>query len=283
MTTEPQLESYLARLDKSLGQIPIGARAEIITEIKSHVLEARERQPEKTLGSVLESLGEPETVANRYLLERGLSPVKAGRSPMVKWLTIGFLGTMGIGCLTTLLLVWKFSPLIQVDEGNDRVSILGGMINVAGGTFQGEKDAAKFSALRIPFSNAKIEISQSTDGKVHWRCKVMGDDGASATEEGKTFVLDLEHTGGSKCEIEIPAKLKSIVRGDNGKLTIVKPQADVDVEMDNGKISVTPDPTRAYHYDTKVTNGMVHGLKSSDAKDAVRIRLALTNGKISAG
>src|SRR6187549_1830430 len=96
MTGDPRLESYLTSLERVLRPFPVSDRAEIITEIKSHVLSALERDPQARLDSVLSALGEPETVANRYLLERGLKPTKTSISPIVKWLIIGFLGTFAM-------------------------------------------------------------------------------------------------------------------------------------------------------------------------------------------
>src|SRR5689334_74559 len=121
MSTEPKLEAYLNALDKSLVQIPVSDRAEIIMEIKSHILDSQAKAPDISLTSILDSLGEPETVANHYLLERGLKVSKPPKTPMVKWLTIGFLGTLSILIIFLLLLVWKFTPIISVDDENDRV------------------------------------------------------------------------------------------------------------------------------------------------------------------
>ena len=45
MTTEPKLEAYLSKLDNYLGQIPVSDRADIIIEIKSHVMEAQLKAP----------------------------------------------------------------------------------------------------------------------------------------------------------------------------------------------------------------------------------------------
>jgi len=89
MSIPPKLEGYLSLLDKTLGPISISERAEIVTEIKSHVLEAQQRDPSLSLEAILSSLGEPEQVANKYLLERGLKPSKPSTRPFVKWLVAG--------------------------------------------------------------------------------------------------------------------------------------------------------------------------------------------------
>ena len=70
------LEKYLRKLDRCLENISVSEKAEIITEIRCHVLETQEREPEKSIQEILSALGEPETVANKYLMEKGQSPHK---------------------------------------------------------------------------------------------------------------------------------------------------------------------------------------------------------------
>ena len=93
---DPRLENYLTALDSALKPLSISDRADIVTEIKSHVMSALEREPERALDAILAALGEPETVANRYLIERGQKPSKPSISPAVKWIVIGFLGTFAL-------------------------------------------------------------------------------------------------------------------------------------------------------------------------------------------
>lgn len=137
MTTEPKLESYLAELDKYLTQIPVSDRADIIIEIKSHVLDAQSKNPSQDIESILSSMGDAESVAKRYLQERGLqaaTPVKTSSMmwlpASIKWLVIGFLSFIGIIVIVAALLIWRFTPLISVDEANNRISIGGGLIQI---------------------------------------------------------------------------------------------------------------------------------------------------------
>lgn len=140
--TEPKLESYLGALDEALGQIPVSDRADIIIEIKSHVLDAQSRNPNQNLDDILQSLGDPETVAKRYLQERGIqaakpAPVKSQASMMwvastVKWLVIGCVSILGLLILTVALIIWRFTPLVSVDDTQNKVSLGGGIINVTG-------------------------------------------------------------------------------------------------------------------------------------------------------
>lgn len=149
MTTEPKLETYLSELDKSLGQIPVSDRADIIIEIKSHVLDAQMKDSSQSMEDILQSMGNAESVANRYLHERGLSaqkPVKTTSmnwlSASIKWLVIGFLGFMAIIMIGAGLLIWKFSPLVSVDQATNRVSLAGGLIQIHDTDIGKEKNKA---------------------------------------------------------------------------------------------------------------------------------------------
>lgn len=294
MPIDLKLEDYLAKLDKALGPIPVSDRADIITEIKSHVLSARERGQE--LDTILSSLGEPETVANRYILERGLKPGRPPKTPMVKWLTIGFLGTISICAAFILILLFKFTPLIKVDEEKGRVILLGGLIDVnennstlkvqfddgISKVFEGERDVKRVDAIRIPFSNGKFELRSAIDRKLHWRCKVMGESPEpTVVEKERVLSLQLEQALGAKCEIDLPKGVPASVVGANGKLSIVRPGADLDVKLSNGKVSVQPDPAIRYKFDTSVMNGRTEAFESSDDKNAVAVKIAVMNGTIS--
>jgi hypothetical protein len=306
--TDIKLEQYLATLDRALGPVPVSDRAEIVTEIKSHVLDAQARDPNKDLGAILSSLGEPETVANRYLLERGLKPGKAPKSPIVKWLTIGFLGTFAISALFVIVIISSFTPLIKVDEEAGKVTILGGLIDIdekkgkvrVGGTqiqeiedgdskiFQGSSPVSKasFDRIDIPFSNAKLEISPSEDKEIHWLCKIHGPkssnpkDGASVTTSNRVLTLNLQKTLGAKCNIEVPDGIAMNIEGSNGSLEVDSPRANLTVKIDNGKVTLSPDGELNYRFDNKVINGSVDDFESSTAKDALSIQVSVVNGSI---
>lgn len=125
-----KLEKYLYRLDKSLGSISVSEKAEIITEIKSHVLEALSREPVQTIDSVLSSLGEPEQVASKYLLEKGLKPNKAPFHPILKWIIIGFLGTLIILTLFFSVVIWKLHPTLTMNDNIGYLDLMDGTLKV---------------------------------------------------------------------------------------------------------------------------------------------------------
>ena len=237
MGTPAKLEFYLVKLDKALGPIAISEKADIVTEIRSHVLEAQSHDESQSIESVLASLGEPEIVANRYLLERGLKPQKAPRHPIVKWLIIGFLGTLSICVIFILIIIWQFTPLIKVDNDSGRVVILGGLIDVnekAGNFKLGslsinedsknniitgsmEIDLKKNPTLDIAFGNGKIDLENAIGANLEWKCKGLSNGGIVEKNNTKT-IFNFRNTAMIKCTIAIPKGMNLEISGDNGKI-----------------------------------------------------------------
>lgn len=303
MSIPTRLEAYLNVLNKSLGAIPLSDRSDIITEIKSHVLEAMERDPNQNLETLLQSLGEPEQVANRYLLERGLKPSKPPKRPIMQWLVIGGVSTFAIMLLFIGFIVWRFTPIIDVNEKEERVSLLGGMINVNGteGTIKlGEevvqmgknsqrvagnftmKDPSR-SEVWIPFTNGKVQLETSGDNKLRWDCSSYGGAPQATEDQINKYKLDFSGAKGMKCRIEVPANAKVALKGSNGKVEIERPRYNVDLTLDNGAVEIEPNRDSEYSFVTKVVNGHVDEFKSSPGKGAFQISVNLVNGKISNG
>jgi hypothetical protein len=301
MGNDARIENYLASLERALKQLPVSDRAEIVTEIKSHILSALERDPQASIPNVLNALGEPETVANRYLAERGQSLVKPPVSPIVKWLVVGFLGTVALCLLFAGVAMFKFSPLVSIDGAHDRVTLLGGMIDV-----DGEKDRVKFGkalfsgehshsvagikalengekrGVLIKAVNGQFEIHTSDKNEIRWECKIDSsaeDPVLQATPE--QYLMDMSSLAGVKCELQIPEKHAFGLNVTNGKIILDKPSFDVDLKVRNGKINFISAPGVEYKYDLHVENGQVQGFQSSDKKDAFQIRIDAVNGKIS--
>ena len=298
MVNNQTLENYLQKLDKALASINVSDRAEIITEIKSHVLDALEREPEQKIENVLSSLGEPEIVANRYLLERGLKPARPPKHPVVKWLTIGFVATLLFFVFSIGAIVYTFSPLIHVEE--DRLILLGGLIDISDdsfklGSFRINGDDIEFNgsqdftngelkALDINFKNGKVDMMTSDSKSFTWECDV--DEDAKENEfhfdsKSQAAALDLSHFGGVKCDFYVPQDIQVNIKGKNAKVDIVKPRYDLLIELKNGKIDFERDEAQAYHFDTQVKNGMNDELKSSNSDVAYTISMHLKNGMIS--
>ena len=295
MPLDDRLEHYLARLDRSLTAISVSDRADIVTEIKSHILSALEREPKPSLDSVLAALGEPETVANHYLLERGLKPGKPPVSPIVKWIVIGFLGTMATLVILVALLLKAAGPVIKVSDKEDRVTLLGGFIDIDGkkGTvkigdsfidsgnaktekFQGSYPAKSGDKLTMKFGNGNVTLDTGTEWK--WDCRGILDDKGQPAAKAST--LDLSAIDHLRCLVTFPKGVSAELEGQNGKIYVDKPEFNLDADLENGRANVTPNEGTKYAFDFSVRNGKSQ-TPPSDTKPDYKLRIQVGNGKIS--
>ena len=77
-----RLEAYLAKLRRRLGPLPEADRAEIVAELRGHVLEsAGEGATESAVAAVLERLGPAEELATQYVVNSALEGAERSRSP----------------------------------------------------------------------------------------------------------------------------------------------------------------------------------------------------------
>ncbi|MBF0315563.1 MAG: DUF1700 domain-containing protein [Oligoflexia bacterium] len=295
MSTPAKLESYLAKLDKALGPIAISEKADIVTEIRSHVLEAQKHDEGQSLESILDSLGEPEQVANRYLLDRGLKPQKAPKHPIVKWLTIGFLGTLSIITIFILIILWKFTPLVKVDETSGRTIILGGLIDVneKSGSFKNSDsdsdndqvsgsidiDLKKTPTIEVIFQNGSMELENSNNSQLQWKCKGANSNGLFEKENARVR-LNFKNSSEPKCSLSIPTNVTLVLNGDNGHIDFKKPRYHVSLKLINGTIGISEDPTAKYSYDLHVTSGKTDNFTSTTTNDSYKIEMQLVNGNI---
>jgi hypothetical protein len=311
-----KLEQYLNRLEYCLGGVPVSDKAEIITEIKSHVMDAVESYPDKSISDILNGLGEPEQVANRYLLERGLEPRRAPKHPVVKWLVIGFLGTFAMSLVAFFIVVWQFSPLVNVNEKTGRVQILGGLIdvqekngkskvkirlddaligdkdisNMINGKFEididenevsGDKDLVKIDAkipLKLKFSNTSVTIETSDNSILSYECDVVGSYSQSANEP---LTYDFTQTTGAECIFKVPMNRDITVDLGNGKLELNKLKNNIKVTCTNAKVEIAPDEKTLYDYDLSVKAGLVDEFIDNDnAANAYKVTVKVVNGLI---
>jgi hypothetical protein len=290
-----ELENYLTKLEKALGPIAVSEKAEIITEIKSHVLDSLDTNSLKSTKDILSSLGEPEQVANKYLLERGLEPQKLPKhsilNPILKWLTIGFLGTITLIVLSFFLVLWKFTPIVKVDEKNGHVQILGGLIDI-NDSDEKLNNAKELSGdikiteqnkndIFFDFGNALVDFENNeVSNAIRYECKLDHEGKINVTENNKIY-FDFKNTDGVKCNIYVPEKLNFKVNATNGKFTFDEMENSLNADIANGLVSFYPKSTAQYFYEMSVKNGTIADFKNAtDKAKAYAIKINITNGSI---
>jgi len=264
---DQKLENYLVRLEKSLGPISVSEKAEIITEIKSHVLEAHSRDNAKSINSILLSLGEPEQVASKYLMERGLEPKKPPRHPVVKWIVLGFLGTVSLLLVTFLIVLWKFTPFVKVSD--DGVKILGGLVTVEDKIAEDKNviktpdiasfDSAKIKYLKIKTGSQDVSITQTKDkaamvklvkrerydeSKCYYKAELQGDT-LNIKIEQKT---NWNHFGSCDASLELKVPETTIIDTyvGSGDIKVANIDGDIKVQSGSGNIFIDSKSTRVY-------------------------------------
>lgn len=312
MNKDIRIEHYLLQLDRELHALPVGQRAEIILEMKSHITEASEKNPSRNLEEILSDLGAPSAVAERYLSAKGLAYVKKP-STSRNWLKILALGTAAVFAffvVGTVLTIWYFSPLIKVDEAKGHVSLFGGAIDIkedshvkiGSNTFdiaeleeleqlgqaiedgigeadQGQEDLSTLNVKRvsIPFANGKLVVKPSASSILNWNCE--GGSPSKEINEG-TLVLSLNSPFAS-CTLQIPTVSDGVeVIGANGKVELIDPQMPMKVALVNGKVGIQPDQRQAYNFNISVQTGKQDNFSSSTLANAIPVKVEVQNGVV---
>lgn len=290
MSTNIKLESYLTTLNEHLGAISVSDRSEIIMEIKSHVLDAIDKHPEKSIEDVLKDFGSAESIAQKYLDQRGIKVPQKTKSPFstfVKWALIASASLMILLSICLLLLIKSLTPFVEVN--GDKVSLMGGLIHVDDKNFRlghtlyeidGAYKTSNLKEVKITASNGRLELSQSPTDEVTWDCNVDSQEPVKPLAGGDRVELDLTKYKEMDCEVSIPTKIASSIIMGNGKINIDEPSAKLDVSLQNGAIEITPAQGVNYNYDLEVRLGMLDKFTSSDAKNAIPVKARLQNGKI---
>lgn len=296
------LETYLTALERELQSLTTSERAEILLEIKSHVMSKMEEDSSADEMSILKSLGSPRDVAIKYVDDRGIewkAPVQSSGAiaSIVKWLVIGFLGTIGVFVCVFIFLVTQFSPLVEVDEEKGKVKILGGMIDID--DFDRQDFNISFNdnksgrvqetylvenlrkPLLISAASGKMNIRNSSSGVIEVNCKAQSNLAENMlNEESETYVLDLSVIGSSKCEIDIPGSMVLSVKMNSGILKLDKLVNSQNIDMNSGRIKIKEKPGQKYKYTFNILTGKIDDFETSSAKDAIPVSIKLRAGRV---
>ena len=301
------INDWLTQLENSLGQITSEDRAAIIMELSSHIHEALDHDA-ASLNEILNGLGEPQTVANRYLLERGLKPVRRSKAPIFKYLTQAFLGCLAFLLLMTVLLLYFFTPLLKIT--NEGVTFLGGLLTIEDRDrdthdehFENDKivegeltlSPSQDQPVILELHQGRMEISSAESGNVlKYRCRFEKAKPAPVVNQ-KDQSLQLDKGG---CDIQIPATYPLKVNASQGKITLTnlnnpivasisqgkielsQHKQSATLEVNQGKISIIPAEDVNYKYDLNIAQGKIDAFTSSEDPQAFIIKATVNQGKI---
>lgn len=297
------LNDYLFKVEKALTKLSPTERAKIILEAEEQINQNIVNQPDKKIDEILKSLGEPHHFANHILIGKNL-PIYRPKKEFVflKWFTILFIGGLSVTFIAIFIMVKNFTPLIQVDDENQRVQIFGGLIDIDGkggkvkngaqvtftdsqyeNDFEGSINVnpEEVNEIAINFTSAKLTIDNSDSAKLSWDCKLEKVPGDDFVEEARDLVeINLNSTGGADCVFKIPEGIELTIEGEDSGISIFEPQYDLFLEIENGQVYLEPSPETLYKYQFNVTNGSTANINSSNDENAYEISIKIENGAI---
>jgi len=299
-----ELQQYLSKVEGYLKDISPLERANIVLEVSNQVEAQIASYPDKSIHQVLEAIGTPSSLANHYRLSKGLKTFKENKPFSFLKFCLYIIAFMSISFFVVgAIVVWKFTPVFEVDEKNNRVTVLGGLVDINGrsgrvkimdhyqyvdntytNSFEGSIDILdnEFDEVVINFSSGIMNLSFTNTNKLSWVCKLESAPKENFINKSMQIIeLDFEDLEGVSCDLTIPSTLKSTLDAKDGRVIVTEPLTDVYVELENGQILFKPNPEINYKYEVDAQKGTVMGNFESSTKDnAIEINLSLKNGSI---
>jgi uncharacterized membrane protein len=165
-TRHREVDEYLRRLERSMGDLPAERRDEILAEIDEHISELLGETPASTdadVRNVLERVGDPEDIAAEATERLGINALPRSERPRMSWtdiaaMTFVVLGTVMITLVSSIeamLAAWIGAVVLlwmsDVWSGTDKVAVT--LVLSAGGlgaiAMQGAADPEGFVYLAI--------------------------------------------------------------------------------------------------------------------------------------
>ena len=289
-----EINPYLKEVEKYLVDLPILDRNKIISDLNSEILENRNilMQP----ASITADHKRIENGFDAYLVKNSSSSFG---KVIFKTLAVMFICFL----LFLTFLIWKFTPLFEIDEKNQKVTILGGLIDLdgkAGKFIIGNEvhftvsnytndltgsipTSPSARILNLDFESGKFELETSLTTEVSFECKLSSPPTQEMIKDSNDSInLNFTELEGSNCTIRIPENLKVLARGETAAFELREPLFDIDLALESGNVSISPKNSRTYFYDLTVNSGHLEEFSGSSKESAEHIiRVKLESGNIS--
>ena len=282
---------YLKQIEFFLTDLSVMERAKLLSEINGEILEKE-----------LSELQAPIDVANQKRAEHGFVSFVEKKKFSFAALFMKVSALMAILCIGFLsFIVWKFTPILKIDEEKNRVTILGGLIDIDG-------DAGKFKIfdeyhfskdsfnndlqanialdqdkdeIIVKFNSGAFTLKNSEDGEFKLDCKLATPAHKDVIQQVEDHVkIDLSKISGATCEFGIPEDKKITLEGKQSHIKIITPIFNSYIDIDSGKVSITPEEEIDYLFNLEVKNGYIGEFESSEAEGAYEIQVNINNGSI---
>lgn len=231
---------------------------------------------------------------------------------IMKWLVLGFLGFVALFLGFLVFAIITMSPLVEVDESKDQLRLLGGKIIIQDAKvnialddlkelskleeledlstfedlgffpFVGSQALQHQNLLEIKFKNGRFDLEFEDTQSLAWQCRVKPNpaDKVILNISSEKIALDFEAFAGATCKLKLPAQMATSIVGLNGQVLLEEPLARTDITLTNGRVSVEPDEDHVYNYDIEVKNGVTYKNDSSNAENAIPVKIRVVNGTV---
>ena len=231
------------------------------------------------------------------------------------YVVYGFLAVFALTCAGIGFLVWKFTPLYQIDEKTDQVRLFGGYVqldgrhgslqiggkklesNTANQHFEGKTPFREFSGgrgspflpenaqLMIRIRGGDLDLSTASGTSLEWKCETppMGQP-PQIQQIRAQMVLDLSHGSFGRCRATVPGHLTVAIEARDARVEMAHPAFDIHLDAKNSKVIYRRDPSLAYRFEPLLDSSRMIGLQSfpppSSAPDAVWAGMILRFGTL---
>lgn len=284
-------EQFLQKLEINLSDLPVNLRNQILRELIDEV----DKNPALIQGS-------PIQLVNSKRENYGIKAFKEKKKfSAAKFLLLAFLFMfISFGGLITFV-IWKFTPIVKIDEENQRFTLLGGVIDIDGKSgklkifdevhFAQENFndnlqmnmnlPADTDEIEVDFTSGQFTLKTSDTEELKLDCKLSAPFKQDMIQQKKDLLkLDFKTLDGLTCEIQTPQGKRLILEGDDSSINILKPEYNLYIEIENGHIAFTPQPEHDYRFDLEVKNGYVGEFNSAESEEADEIQIRVNNGAI---
>ena len=288
-----EINPYLKEVEKFLVDLPILERNKIISDLNSELAENPEMLKQAPLNT-----------ANNKRVEAGFKnfQVKNSGSSFGKIIFKTFAFMFVCFLIFLGFLIWKFTPLFEIDEENQRVTILGGLIDIDGkaGRFIISDEVhftasnytndltgsiAKENARKVTllFESGKFDIETNANAELTFDCKLSDQPADNMIKQvGDSVTLNFKELAGSNCTLAIPERSQIKAIGNTAAFDINKPFFDLDLELETGNVILNLSENRSYTLDLDAATGNVDQFESYSSNNGeFNIKIKLDTGSIS--
>ncbi len=284
-------EEYLKKIEHFLSDLLISERLDLLNKIQDEIKEKSDLELQDAL-----------VYTNIKRGELGFSPYVDKKPFSFFKLFMKLTAAMSVITIIFIsVLLYKFTPLLKVDEENNRVIILGGLIDIDGkagkfkigddyhftkDTFSNDLQASinldeDKDEVIVKFLSGSFELKNAEDGEFKLDCKLEKPADQNVIEHQVDFIkIDLTTSGGSNCTLAIPEDKKISLEGQVSSVTVLNPIFNLYVDLESGKVAITPEEEIDYLYRLEVKSGYIGEFETSEAENAYEIQINIESGSV---